>query len=96
MRLIDADALAEEIAILFERNPKLADEWLMNNVEDAIENAPTADVRENVKGTWIEVTDHEIPIVCECSACGWLTKDYDWFNYCPNCGADMRESDDSN
>lgn len=50
-----------------------------------------ADVRENVKGKWTEVTDHEIPIVCKCSVCEWRTKDYDWFNYCPNCGADMRE-----
>ena len=48
-------------------------------------------IEERKKGKWIEVTDHEIPIVCKCSVCEWRTKDYDWFNYCPNCGADMRE-----
>ena len=34
-----------------------------------------------------------------CSVCGWdTTEPWDhirhWFNYCPNCGADMREVDD--
>lgn len=34
-----------------------------------------------------------------CSVCGWDTTEpwnhiRHWFNYCPNCGADMREVDD--
>lgn len=42
-RLIDADALADNIAVLFERNQALIEEWLMYHVEDAIDEAPTID-----------------------------------------------------
>ena len=45
---------------------------------------------ERKKGKWIEITDHETPIVCKCTECGWLTTHYDSFSFCPNCGADMR------
>ena len=45
---------------------------------------------EHKTGKWIEITDHEIPIVCKCTECGWLTTHYDSFVFCPNCGADMR------
>ena len=48
---------------------------------------------ERKTGKWIEITDHEIPIICKCSECGWLTKHYDSFAYCPNCGSYMEESD---
>jgi hypothetical protein len=73
----------------------------MFNCDDviaSIENAPAADVVEVRHGEWIS----EIGSYCtpRCSACGWhkpYTEDYycakelysPW-NYCPNCGADMR------
>lgn len=55
----------------------------------AISEQPTADVRENIKGEWIEKND-----VCRCSVCG---KEALWSerigcvrtDYCPNCGAQM-------
>ena len=62
--------------------------WL--DVEGIIDNQPTADVRENVKGEWIEITDKDAPITYACSVCG-AGIDYRGFaNFCPNCGADMR------
>lgn len=61
--------------------------------------APVADVREVVRGKWIVVE----PEYLNCSVCGEamysgcnstkeaiLLKDH-WKNFCPNCGADMRE-----
>ena len=46
---------------------------------------PTADVRENVKGEWIEDG-----AITKCSVCG-NTSDYcGTENFCHNCGADMR------
>ncbi len=63
------------------------------DVLDAVEDAPAADVRPVVRGRW-ELSD-ETPYIRKhfhtvaCSNChregrkGW--------NYCPNCGADMRE-----
>ena len=41
MRLIDADALMDDIAVLLERNHKLIGEWLANCIDDVIEQAPT-------------------------------------------------------
>lgn len=48
-RLIDADALADNIAVLFERNKALIDEWLMYHVEDAIDEAPTIEAEPVVR-----------------------------------------------
>lgn len=49
------------------------------------------------KGHWKVVSDgySDTAYICECSECKdtvWVYKDADrkW-NYCPNCGADMRE-----
>ena len=42
-RLIDADALADELAVLIERNTELIDEWFANLIEDAVDDAPTID-----------------------------------------------------
>jgi len=57
-------------------------------------DTPSADVRENVKGKWEWST---LPLTGaleqKCSICG--TPFYAAFrqgmNFCPNCGADMRE-----
>lgn len=69
---------------------------------DAIKSIPAADVREVVRGKWhsrfyyresTKAYDCEMHV---CSECGseWSydaeTGSSD-FNYCPNCGADMRE-----
>ena len=101
MRLIDADALMEECQLaqkqadrhgreyanaFYSGSMDISTEWWC--VEDMIENAHTVDERK--KGKWIEITDHETPIVCKCTECGWLTTHYDSFSFCPNCGADMR------
>ena len=56
----------------------------------SVNEQPTADVRENVRGEWHDG---------DCSCCGWSWRDiaYDsdlhnglQSNFCPNCGADMR------
>ena len=69
-----------------------------------IEQLPTADVRENVRGEWINTTSGEH---YKCSQCGTLApiwidesnsceyyKDIsEWLSdFCPNCGADMRQT----
>lgn len=55
-----------------------------------IDTEPTADVRENVKGEWLN-TRPDAPMFgfYYCSICGRKrTSPQD--HYCPNCGADMR------
>ena len=39
------------------------------------------------KGKWVQVDDEE-PIAYDCSICGAMVGKK--FNYCPNCGADMK------
>ena len=54
--------------------------------KEDVDAMPTADVRENVRGEWIEVKH---TFLDQCSNCGYITADVTT-NYCPNCGADMR------
>jgi hypothetical protein len=48
---------------------------------------PSADVRENIKGEWIEKEEHGTFWV----VCNKCNKQHAFStNFCPNCGADMR------
>ena len=102
MRLIDVDVLMEAINTW----PKFGvDErcrivpWSeryepyihLRDAVIAITGMPT--IEERKTGMWIN-NIHDIPI---CDQCGYMTPydraidDYEYGNYCPNCGADMRE-----
>ena len=56
-----------------------------------IENLPSAQP-ERKTGKWIEHNPHKfgLGIVFECSECGEEIE-CEEYNFCPNCGADMRE-----
>lgn len=61
---------------------------------------PSVTPQEPRKGHWEVVSDgySDNAYICECSECKdtvWVYKDADrkW-NYCPNCGADMREGEE--
>ena len=71
--------------------------WQLNTREtiaEMIMSVPSADVVERKKGKWIDVDDYIIS--GSCSACGWQAHLYEddvvGMNFCPNCGADMRET----
>ena len=86
MRYIDADELKNFIF-------RYGDHATVDDCIKWIEQTETADVRENVKGEWIVKKDI---INCSvCKRCSW-SKSYEdlvrSFNFCPNCGADMRNS----
>ena len=94
-RYIDADALIFKLKTQdYSCAPDTLEDWTpedMTKCEIAdIEHAPTADVRENVHGEWL---DHQNGrwIYAKCSICGTIhdTKT----NFCPNCGAEMRDRD---
>ena len=62
---------------------------------------PVEDVAPVKHGKWVEVEDALVHGYC--SVCNWEAILYEtdviYMNYCPNCGADMREAereDDSN
>ncbi len=51
-----------------------------------------ADVRENVSGEWIDSMEDEDYYCCSNCNCYWTKELVDncHFDFCPNCGADMR------
>ena len=55
-----------------------------------------ANVKEIVYGRWIEKEKYTFGVMYDCSICGdrILDNGHSW-NYCPNCGAKMDESDES-
>jgi len=58
--------------------------------KEQIDNAPTIELK---RGEWIEMYRNGFGnMICMCSKCNFhATKS----NFCPNCGADMRESNSS-
>ena len=84
MRLIDADALEKEFCsgCQYENNK------YSNCIDCALAHAPTIEKRKTGKWENCHTT---------CSECGWQIIDdvtespnMVGFNFCPNCGADMR------
>lgn len=59
-----------------------------------IEDFPPADVRHVVRGEWSVAIGYDPKRSCLCSACQRMN--YEPSNYCPNCGADMREETNEN
>ena len=76
--------------------PRRTVEDYMPLAESMIRGVPTADVRENVRGEWIESdTDGFVCSVCRNGyKCQPTLMGEPMFEYCPVCGADMRGSDD--
>lgn len=67
-----------------------------NAMRERLLNLVAADVRPVVRGRWI---DDKVAFYLGCSECGCYLEyavdtfldNGDHYNYCPNCGADMRE-----
>ena len=90
MRLIDADALKENLK-LPEESGRMGE--LLGIVIDAvIEDAPT--VKECKTGKWIVTAEFEDCRYAKCNQCK-VTQIFYYnkplTNFCPECGADMRE-----
>lgn len=62
---------------------------LLHGAAKIIGTVPSSDVRPVVRGRWIRPTRVPDSMLDECSVCGFDTGAYT-FNFCPNCGADMR------
>lgn len=59
--------------------------------ETLIESVPAADVRPVVRGRWIE-KPYLLGTTNVCSVCGEnYGMPHGKYNFCPSCGADMRE-----
>lgn len=65
-------------------------------IGEEIEDIPPADVAPVIHARWIDNGRGGYAHAYFCSNCGWLDgyPIEDRFNYCPNCGAIMDESED--
>ena len=97
-RYIDADITKATLKEYCVDDDKEVKKWYdIMGIDDCIDNnVPTADVRENVRGEWIEdkkaEQEHQLIFhkVWTCSQCGERQCRPKGSNFCPNCGADMR------
>ena len=92
MRTIDADALRDKLQSLAydDWNQGVITSWAdaYNECADIVNDMPTIEP-QRIRGRW--KTFGWNGVYCECSECG-NTCSYQ-FNFCPNCGADMRETE---
>lgn len=86
---IDREALPEEVSADGMSDNALIFAAGYNTCLNEIKSLPAADVRPVVRGKWIRPTRVPDSMLDECSVCGFDTGAYT-FNFCPNCGADMR------
>ena len=64
------------------------------NFKDILRAQPAADVRPVVRGRWIE-KPYLLGTTNVCSVCGEnYGMPHGKYNFCPNCGADMRGGDE--
>lgn len=88
MRLIDADALMDRMyhdAFETDTDMQKWDSgcWIRYKMlENTIDDAPTIEPK---RGEWVEYGGIE-----KCNQCG-ERKEFPHWNFCPNCGASMRE-----
>ena len=101
-RLIDANAFVEALvnadADVCETYHDCYCEWGFSRkaIEDIVQNIPTVDVVPVIHGRWVmKETMIRSPFAknAYCSEC--LEETGYAYNYCPNCGADMRERKDN-
>lgn len=97
-RLIDANALKEVAKTKFGND--ITSITVLKLFEELIDNAPTVDAIVNTievrpQGEWY----YSIDKGWECNQCHEIVKDMPTcmrkalYNFCPNCGADMRKVD---
>lgn len=84
-RYIDADLIEYEPMCRARGNGMYEDCEIA--YKDQIDDIPTADVRENVRGKWIKKKG-SLWTLATCSVCGELSVEGDK-PFCPNCGAQM-------
>lgn len=95
MRLIDADRLEKYcrgIDATYNDEP-----WMLVDILSAINDMPTVDAKPVVHGTWLynRINSPDFRICDKCGCPYRISKIESKYNYCPNCGADMRERKDN-
>lgn len=87
-RYIDADELWKEI----ESVEYYGCDAEVSRICGLIQNAPTAEVKPIEYGEWEHIVKGFMEFgEIRCSKCGWKNDFIKKFNFCPNCGANMKK-----
>lgn len=86
---INRQALLDRFEQLRNAAETLRDKIFLDGVLAIISCFRASDVQPVVRGRWIDNSKVPDSILSECSQCGYSCGAYT-FNFCPNCGADMR------
>lgn len=96
MRPIDADALKEQLEDWLKLiqgytsdEHEITRDVLLSVIHSYIADTPTLDAAPVRRGEWVDNGTPE-SMLSGCSVCGFPCGAYT-FNFCPKCGADMRE-----
>ena len=86
---IDREAVVDAVIGIYYDTPEI--NLTAEKFEAAINGIPAADVAPVRHGRWVEKEKYTFGIMYDCSLCEnrILDNGHPW-NYCPNCGADMR------
>ena len=84
-KLIYVDRLKKDILALKDCYNGFSDTYDKACILGVIDEQPTIEERKN--GNWVGIDDESCETF-ECDVCGFVLDDF--YNYCPNCGADMR------
>lgn len=88
---IDRDMLLKMISHKPSSPTTDREDRLIDGFISAVKNCPAADVRPVARWRWIKcVGENGVTSSCRCNLCGFEDNRFSVFNYCPNCGADMR------
>lgn len=90
-KYIEADALIKSLATETGCMDRV---FHAMDVADMVKNFPAADVRENVRGEWTMLDPDEYLLPFRCSHCNRNSENK--YDFCPNCGADMRGEEHDN
>lgn len=69
-------------------------QWVFDRLTNKLRELPSA---ERKKGEWIRLDEYPNDVSVKCSECGVTLEDWmlgAFYNYCPNCGAEMRGEED--
>ena len=92
MRLIDAEHLKRWIMLRWESGISVGyDDVKTNEILEQIDRELTINLEPRKKGKWIDKSDDIDGAWNYCSVC--MEQAIDLYDFCPNCGADMREGD---
>lgn len=84
--LISREALKEAIKNLYNGTLDGIVKFGIEKAYEEIDNAPA--VVERPQGEWLH--PYKSDIACECSNCHIQMPITDYFNFCPNCGTQMK------